>query len=153
MRQPSLYWYCDGVCASALCCHLQAILQAVWSTLTNLQDNGAKFLFFITNLRFSFDSPLYYITVHTIVQLYYKTVTFNFDALFYVCDELPRTVLRQASHTSSMIECCNYFPYFKYSQLKYCPVNFSSFKVWSHTSSNAFSVGLEAYDSRHQYFP
>ena len=59
MGQPSLYWYCDGVRASALCCHLQAILHAGCSTLTNLQDNGAKFRFFITNLKFSFDSPSY----------------------------------------------------------------------------------------------
>ena len=44
--QPSLYWYCDGVRASALCCHLQAILHAVCSTLTNLHDNSAKFRFF-----------------------------------------------------------------------------------------------------------
>ncbi len=28
-------------------------------TLTNLQDNGAKFRFFVTNIRFSFDSPSY----------------------------------------------------------------------------------------------
>ena len=46
-------------CVWLILCHLQAILHAVCSTLINLQDNGAKFHFFITNLRFSFDSPSY----------------------------------------------------------------------------------------------
>jgi hypothetical protein len=50
------------------------------------------------------------------------SLTFISHAVFYVCDELPQNLLRPLSHALSMIECRNYFPYFKYSQLKYCSV-------------------------------
>ena len=44
----------------------KAILHAVCSTLTNLQDNGAKFRFFITNL-FSFDSTSYILAQNYVI--------------------------------------------------------------------------------------
>ena len=48
-------------CVPPSYCHLLATLQTMSTTVANLQDNPAVFRIFITLLRFSFDSPTYFI--------------------------------------------------------------------------------------------
>ena len=48
-------------CIPAPYCHLSATLQTISITVVNLQDNRAVFRVFIALLRFSFDSPSYFV--------------------------------------------------------------------------------------------
>jgi hypothetical protein len=49
----------SSCCIPALYCHLSATRQTMSINVVNLQDNRALFQFFITLLKFSFDSPSY----------------------------------------------------------------------------------------------
>jgi len=46
-------------------------------TVANLQDNQVVFRIFITLLRFSFDSPMYFNSLKSSIKLKYETIFFN----------------------------------------------------------------------------
>ena len=71
-------------------CHLSATLQTISITVVNLQDNRAVFRIFIALLRFSFDSPSYYII--TPEDNYMAVLHASF---FYLLSPSTPTVLRR----------------------------------------------------------
>ena len=54
-------------CVPPSCCHLSATLQTMSMIVANLQDNRVGFRIFITLLRFSFDSHVFFV-----LKIYYQ---------------------------------------------------------------------------------